>query len=246
MVKLFIASCFFFLLNIKTSTGPPQSPKIIIETDLFEEAIELLKQYEGWHNNHYPYVGYGHRIITGEKFGSDISEKCADSLLRNDLKQKCAIFRRFGKDSLLLGVLSYNVGEYNLLGDKKIPKSSLIQKLESCNRDIEQEYLSYRKFKGKVLRSLEKRRKAEFNLLFKETKLKFKTMIKEGSIVTVKPSEALSIMRLDYLIGREATVIQDLTTIARLNKGFMVKLTEPYLDETEWFIPMESIIDEDE
>ncbi|MDC1812099.1 hypothetical protein POZ03_16695 [Bacteroides uniformis] len=246
MVKLFIASYFFFLLNIKASTGPPQSPQIIIETDMFEEAVRLIKQYEGWHNNHYPYVGYGHRIIAGEKFGSDISEEFADSLLRNDLKQKCAIFKRFGKDSLLLGTLSYNVGEYRLLGYKKKPKSSLIQKLESGNRDIEQDYLSYRIFNGKVLLSLEKRRKAEFDLLFNKTKLKFKTMIKEGSIVTIKPSEALSIMRLDYLISREATVIQDLTSIARLNKGFMVELTEPYMDETEWFIPMESIIDEDE
>ncbi|MFT0360151.1 hypothetical protein [Bacteroides thetaiotaomicron] len=71
-------------------------------------------------------------------------------------------------------------------------------------------------------------------------------MIKDGSVVTIKPSEALSIMRLDYLIGREATIIQDLTSIARLNKGFMVELTESYMDETEWFIPIESIIDEDE
>lgn len=71
-------------------------------------------------------------------------------------------------------------------------------------------------------------------------------MIKDGSVVTIKPSEALSIMRLDYLIGREATIIQDLTSITRLNKGFMVELTESYMDETEWFIPIESIIDEDE
>ena len=71
-------------------------------------------------------------------------------------------------------------------------------------------------------------------------------MIKDGSVVTIKPSEALSIMRLDNLIGREATIIQDLTSIARLNKGFMVELTESYMDETEWFIPIESIIDEDE
>ena len=71
-------------------------------------------------------------------------------------------------------------------------------------------------------------------------------MIKEGSIVIIKPSETLSIMRLDYLIGKEATIIQDLTSIARLNKGYMVELTELYMDEKEWFIPMESIIDENE
>lgn len=71
-------------------------------------------------------------------------------------------------------------------------------------------------------------------------------MIKEGNVITIKPSEALSIMRLEYLVGREAAIVQDLTSIERLNKGFMVELTESYMDETEWFIPIESIIDENE
>lgn len=70
-------------------------------------------------------------------------------------------------------------------------------------------------------------------------------MTKEGSVAIVKPSEALSMMRLDYLIGKEATITQDLTSIGRLNKGYIVELTEPYMDETEWFIPVESIEDDE-
>lgn len=69
-------------------------------------------------------------------------------------------------------------------------------------------------------------------------------MIKENRIVEIKPSDSLSLMRLNDLIGREATVTQDLTSIARLNKGYMVELTEPYLEEVDWFIPQESIDDE--
>lgn len=69
-------------------------------------------------------------------------------------------------------------------------------------------------------------------------------MTKVSDIVEIKPSEALILMRLDALIGREATVTQDLTSIARLNKGYMVELTEPYLEELDWFIPQESIDDE--
>lgn len=69
-------------------------------------------------------------------------------------------------------------------------------------------------------------------------------MIKENRIVEIKPSGSLSLMRLNDLIGREATVTQDLTSIARLNKGYMVELTEPYLEEVDWFIPQESIDDE--
>lgn len=70
-------------------------------------------------------------------------------------------------------------------------------------------------------------------------------MTKEGSVTIIKPSEALSMMRLDYLIGKEATITQDLTSIGRLNKGYIVDLTEPYMDETEWFIPAESIEDDE-
>nr|DAI00555.1 MAG TPA: hypothetical protein [Caudoviricetes sp.] len=70
-------------------------------------------------------------------------------------------------------------------------------------------------------------------------------MIKEGNVVIIRPSEALSIMKLDYLIDKEATITQDLTSIRRLNKGYMVKLTKPYMEETEWFIPVESIDDDE-
>lgn len=70
-------------------------------------------------------------------------------------------------------------------------------------------------------------------------------MIKENDIVVIKPSDELSLMRLNDLAGREVTIRQDLTGIGRLNKGYMVELTESYLDEVDWFIPQESIDDED-
>lgn len=69
-------------------------------------------------------------------------------------------------------------------------------------------------------------------------------MIKENDIVVIKPSDELSLMRLNDLAGREATIRQDLTSIERLNKGYMVELTEPYMEEVDWFIPQESIDDE--
>lgn len=69
--------------------------------------------------------------------------------------------------------------------------------------------------------------------------------MKIGTVINIKPSEALSLMRLNMLIGKETTIIQDLTSIGRLNKGYMVELTEPYMEEVDWFIPQESIDDED-
>lgn len=47
-----------------------------------------------------------------------------------------------------------------------MPKSTLIRKLESGNRDIYQEYISYCRYKGRRHAGLLKRRKAEFALLF--------------------------------------------------------------------------------
>lgn len=88
--------------------------------------------------------------------------------MRKDLRKFCAMFRQFGKDSLLLATLAYNVGPYRLLGSGKIPKSRLIRKLEAGDRDIYQEYISFRCYKGKVVPSIERRRKKEFELLFEK------------------------------------------------------------------------------
>lgn len=86
----FIAALLFFSLHVHS-------------TDLFEDAVQLIKKYEGWHHaRDQPYVGYGHRLLPTDTFNSDISESFADSLLRSDLKKKCAVFRHLGADSLLL------------------------------------------------------------------------------------------------------------------------------------------------
>lgn len=143
----FVAAWLFFSLHANS-------------TDLFEDAVQLIKRYEGWHHaRDQPYVGYGHRLLPTDTFGSDISESFADSLLRSDLKKKCAVFRRFGADSLILGVLAFNVGE------SKVLRSKLVKKLEAGDRNIRGEYMSFRMYKGKAVRSLERRREEEYNLL---------------------------------------------------------------------------------
>ena len=90
----------------------------------------------------------------------------ADVLLRKDLRKFCTMFRQFGKDSLILATLAYNVGPYRLLGSKTIPKSTLIKKLEAGDRNIYREYISFCNYKGKRHAMLLKRRKAEFALLY--------------------------------------------------------------------------------
>ncbi len=142
------------------------SVAVAAQDDRFELAVDCIKRYETLHDErHYPYVGYGHRLLPGESFPV-MTEERADSLLRCDLRQKCRVFSRFGADSLLLGVLAYNVGEYRLLGYGKRPKSNLIRKLETGDRNISGEYVSYCHYKGKMVVSLRKRREEEFRLLY--------------------------------------------------------------------------------
>ena len=118
--------------------------------DRFSLAVECIKRYEGWHGEkrHWPYVGYGHKVLPGERLTNDISKEQGDSILRADL--------------------SYNVGAYRLKGYGKMPKSKLLKKLEAGDRNIYKEYVSFRCYKGKVVPSIERRRKVEYMLLFEE------------------------------------------------------------------------------
>lgn len=130
-------------------------------------AVELVKKFEGMHDrSDYPYYGYGHRKLPGEKLSYDMTEAEAEALLRKDLAVRYRLFRRYGKDVLLLAVLSYNVGQGVLLGHGGHPKSGLVRKLEAGDRDIYREYVAYCRYKGKVVRSIERRRKMEFLLLY--------------------------------------------------------------------------------
>ena len=130
-------------------------------------AVELIKKYEGMHDrSDYPYYGYGHRRLPNENLSYGMTEAEAEALLRKDLAVRCKLFRRFGKDALLLTVLSFNVGQGVLLGHGGHPKSRLVRKLEAGDRDIYKEYIAYCRYQGKRHTMLFKRRKAEFALLY--------------------------------------------------------------------------------
>lgn len=132
-----------------------------------ESGGPVHQKYEGWHGPEcYPYVAYGHRIRKGERFPDRLTEEDGDRILRKDLKEMCALFRHLGKDSLLVACLAYQVGPYRLLGYGKMPKSTLVRKLESGNRDIYEDFIKYCHYKGKRIPSIERRRKEEYKLLY--------------------------------------------------------------------------------
>ena len=133
----------------------------------FERAVCCIKYYEGIHRKKdYPYVGYGHKLRPGETYSSNMSLAEAELLLRKDLKEFCGMFRSYGKDSLLLAALAYNVGPYRILGSKKkYPKSTLLKKIEAGIRDFKTDYVQFCRWKGRKIPSIERRRYAEWLLL---------------------------------------------------------------------------------
>ena len=108
----------------------------------------------------HPYVGYGHKLLPGERYSPRMSERQADALLRSDLRKLCAMFRDFGRDSLLLAALAYNVG------CGKVMNSRMYAKMRSGNRNIYRDYVDFKRWNGKIVPSIERRRKMEYLLLF--------------------------------------------------------------------------------
>lgn len=153
---------FFFM-----ETGAVSSQSLFRLTP-FERAVICTMYFESWHDErHYPYVGYGHRLLPGETYSArTLTREQGEALLRKDLLKYCAMFRQYGKDSLLLATLAYNVGPYKLLGSKSIPKSKLIKKIESGDRNIYREYIAFCHLNGKRHAMLLKRRKTELLLLY--------------------------------------------------------------------------------
>lgn len=130
---------------------------------LFEVAVEIIKKYETMHHpRHWPLVGYGHKVLPGEKFDrkTTLSESRADALLRSDLRKNMRVFRQFGRDSMILGVLAYNIGMGSVM------RSSIVKKLRDGDRDIRDIYISYNRYRGKTHRQIKRRRIEEFDRLF--------------------------------------------------------------------------------
>ena len=152
-----------------TTDSPSQSDLGIFALPPFERAVRCIKYYEGWHDikRNYPYIGWGHRILSHEKFRKNLTFQQADSLLRSDLRKLCTLFRKYGRDSLVLAVLAYNVGPYKILGNGKFPKSRLLQKIEQGERNIRREYLDFCRYQRRKIASIHRRRQTELLLLYK-------------------------------------------------------------------------------
>ena len=153
-----------FLALLTVMVGNAAGRKInIMDLPPFERAVIIIKKFETLHRpKDYPYVGYGHRVLPGEPYrrGVQLSEKQADTLLRKDLRKFVSLYKAYGKDALLLGVLAYNCGP------GVVNKSTVLKKLKSGNRDIFKSYISHCRYKGKFHKQLHQRRLTEFLVLY--------------------------------------------------------------------------------
>lgn len=155
-----------FLALLTVMVGNAAGRKInIMNLPPFERAVIIIKKFETLHRpKDYPYVGYGHRVLPGEPYrrGMQLTEKQADALLRKDLRKFVSLYKAYGKDALLLGVLAYNCGP------GVVNKSTVLKKLKSGNRDIFKSYTAHCHYKGKFHKQLHQRRLTEFAALFFE------------------------------------------------------------------------------
>lgn len=155
-----------------------QAPPAARKPPSFEEAISIIKSFEGMSSaRHWPFVGYGHKVMPGEKFkrGKVLSEAEADALVREDFAKLCARYREFGVDSLLLAALAYNCGP------GVVAKSSVLSKLKAGDRDIEAAYKAHCRYRGKQLSQLKRRRATELEALF----------VKDPSQLEIETSETV-------------------------------------------------------
>ncbi len=164
---LFLVLCACVCMGADATTSMVRR---LMKLPPFERAVLIIKHYETLHRpRHWPTVGYGHVVQPGEPYrkGVQLTEWQADALLRKDLRKFCALFRSYGADSLLLACLSYNCGPYRILGNgKDVSKSQLLTKLESGNRDIFSDYISFCKWNGREIKSIKRRRILEYRLLY--------------------------------------------------------------------------------
>ena len=152
----YIVTIILFTLTIAVASAESHG---IYRLSAFERSVATIKYFEGLHQaEDYPYVGYGHRVQPGEHYRSPLTRKQADRLLRRDLRKLCKMFEGYGEYTLLLATLAYNVGYGTLMGNADRPKSQLVQKIERGDKDIYQDYISFCRYKGKVVPSIRRRR----------------------------------------------------------------------------------------
>lgn len=165
MKKILVFLMAIVALTAASPASASAKKRNIMELPPYERAVLIIKYHETLHDSrvHWPYLGYGHRKLPGEKYfrGYKMGEQEADALLRKDLDKFIGIFNDLKPmDALLLGVLSYNIDP------GAVKKSLVYRKLRAGDRNIVKAYTAHCKYKGKFHKGLYKCRCQEIAALF--------------------------------------------------------------------------------
>jgi len=93
-LKIKLLAGFLLLCNtlMAQERSPTREASSLFSLPPFERAVRCIKFYEGFHQKrHYPYIGYGHRLLPGERLTWRLTEKQADSLLRSANSVLCFV-----------------------------------------------------------------------------------------------------------------------------------------------------------
>ena len=136
-----------------------------------DKGLAVIRHFEGF--SPLPYddgagyltVGFGHRILPGEKFDAPLLGEAAENLLRKDLEPKVKAVNVAVRVPLYqwqwdaVFSLSFNIGTGNFA------KSTLLKKVNlQAHTQVPAQFLRWKYAGGKVMRGLEVRREAEAGL----------------------------------------------------------------------------------
>jgi lysozyme len=138
-----------------------------------KSGLVIIKQYEGFSAN--PYIcpagkitiGYGHTILTGEKFPSGgISDKIAESLLKQDVAIAERAINRLVIIKLLQNQFDALVSFVYNIGGKAFGKSTLLRLINENKQEMAAAEFSKWIFAGGVVQNGLIRRRTEEKSLF--------------------------------------------------------------------------------
>jgi len=131
---------------------------------LFNKAVSIIKHYEQWHSlKNYPYVAYGHRLLPNDNISLPISKEDGEKLLIKDLKKNMRYFKGSYSERLLLGMLSYNVGQSKVL---KSTAYDMIKKGRYSIVELKKQYTAWCMYNGKKHKGIKQRRNDEYKLIY--------------------------------------------------------------------------------
>lgn len=140
----------------------------VTKMKISQRGIDFIKSKEKFEPKEYPCpggkltIGYGHAILEGEKFPSEITKEKAEKLLTLDINDAERIINRYVKVDLTQGQYDALVSLVFNWGGSKFIKSKGLKKLNNGDYDgAAKEFEQVIRVKGKILDGLVIRRKEE-------------------------------------------------------------------------------------